>query len=190
MNNCRNARLVLRSSDLYILGPNGFEINTLGAMNQERTNFTWNNINLQTVLGDLYDDYDLFNLNLVQVMSNSTFGGNYGTNTMDRNVIFRISGLPFINETYNFVNRCNTNQAVLCGFVFPNTGSIGLLHTYDSQNNLTFSKNQNLCNINIFHSRMDGNPTSTVVIAPDMLFIFNIYGVKKDYDVNMNKRLF
>lgn len=51
MSNLQNATLVLNSYDGCIATVNN-------------SNLLWNNINLRTVLGDMYDKYDLFNLQL------------------------------------------------------------------------------------------------------------------------------
>ena len=54
--NQRNACLVLKTSDL-IPG----KTLTAGVCDTYRQNMIWYNINLRTVLGDLYDKYDYFN---------------------------------------------------------------------------------------------------------------------------------
>jgi hypothetical protein len=53
------AKLVLRSSDL--IGTSN--------INTNQTDMTWNNVNLEKVLGFLYPKYDLFNISLVGVAS-------------------------------------------------------------------------------------------------------------------------
>ena len=55
------ATLVLRSGDLPA-PPNNPNPNNNGFSDQYHTNMTWTNINLRTVLGDMYDKYDKFNL--------------------------------------------------------------------------------------------------------------------------------
>ena len=61
----RNASLVLKTSDLtsksdYVYGVP--YVNQSGSMNAKGSSITWNNINLRTLLGDMYDRYDIFNI--------------------------------------------------------------------------------------------------------------------------------
>jgi hypothetical protein len=53
----RSIRLVLKTSDLT-----ANSTTTIGQCDQFRTSFTWFNINLRNLLGDLYNQYDYFNL--------------------------------------------------------------------------------------------------------------------------------
>ena len=55
----RSARLVLKTSDLTA---NSTTNN--GSCDQYRTSFTWFNINLRMLLGDMYNQYDYFNITL------------------------------------------------------------------------------------------------------------------------------
>ena len=53
------ASLLLKSSELTF----GSTTN-IGTADTNGTTLTWNNINLRVLLGDLYDKFDRFNLNL------------------------------------------------------------------------------------------------------------------------------
>jgi hypothetical protein len=57
MSNLQIASLVLRSSDLTPGASNQY-----GSSDTYQLIQTWNNINLRTLLGDMYDKYDLFNI--------------------------------------------------------------------------------------------------------------------------------
>ena len=95
----RSVRLVLRTSDLDIDG------------NQDEfgTNFTWTNINLRSLLSDLYNQYDYFNISLVSVSLSRCNALDPDTATDDdyenRNVLIKIAGLPFINQTYDTLRK-------------------------------------------------------------------------------------
>ena len=185
MSNYRNASFALQTSDLPLNGSNVY-----GSMDSIRTSFTWNNINLKTILGDLYDKYDMFNLDIVQIASNHRGGTAFGTTPSDRSVIVKISGLPFVNQTYNFKNACNTNVANLCAFKFPaNTVIDTVNQSYNLTNLLTFSKNQEICNISISLIRVDNTPIISAFIAPDMVFFFTIHGIMDETNYSTNKRI-
>ena len=73
---------------------------------------TWNNINLRNLLGNMYDKYEKFNLCLVNISTGAS-NNTLGTSTDDLNVSVNISGLPFINQTYNTSTGNNTNTATI-----------------------------------------------------------------------------
>jgi hypothetical protein len=174
MYNEESASLVLRSSDL----PNG--TNNIGSSDQYYTNMTWSNINLRTLLGNMYDKYDRFAL--VPVAYLSTVGdGTFGTANDDRIVTINIAGLPFTNNNYSTSSKTNqvSSTFFLARFVQNTyiTGSTG-------GSVLTFMKNQELVNLNIFYQRVNINGNgnynvSTTTAFPHMVFTFNIYGITK-----------
>ena len=75
--------LVLRTSDLTVNATNQY-----GTVDQYRTTYTWNNINLRTVLGDMYDKYDTFNLCL-NTVSSAVADVALGTGNDDRTVMIK-----------------------------------------------------------------------------------------------------
>jgi hypothetical protein len=105
MSNLQNASLVLSTNN--------------GISNTNKTSTTWNNINLRTLLGDMYDKYDLFNLCLNTVATGTALSNIY-KNPADCNVIIRINGLPFINNTYNIGSSYNslTPYCTIASFTF------------------------------------------------------------------------
>ena len=173
MYNEESASLVLRSGDLTANATN-----TVGTSDQHYTNMTWSNINLRTLLGDMYDKYDKFALVPVAYQS-AQAGANIGAGNDDRILSINISGLPFTNNVYNSASKTNQNSSVIYVTRFIVSNSI-----YGSGGNvLTFTKNQELVNINIFYQRIfptngSYNLTTTNVF-PHMIFTFNIFGVTK-----------
>jgi hypothetical protein len=176
MFNAECATLVLRTADLPANSSNA-----VGSTNQYITNMTWNNINLRTLLGSMYEKYDRFALVPTQIQSITAFSG-VGTTGDDRNIMIFISGLPFINNTYNVSTLTNQNSAFInfIKFLTSNTASAST-----TPNILLFSKNQELVNLNIFYQRINKslvtntyNP-DTIAQYPQMLFAFNIYGIDK-----------
>jgi hypothetical protein len=180
---------VLRTADLTnALTPN------VGTCDFSKANFTWNNINLRTLLGNMYDKYDKFNICLNTVTTaNVTAGTIPGTAPDDRIVQIYLNGLPFLNQTYDVVRGGNTNNCVIGTFNFPSAAGSVTQYFYSS-NIATFDKRQNMLNINIFYNRVKIDGAGTYNISnnanafPDMIFIFDIFGIPAPDD-NYGKRM-
>jgi hypothetical protein len=145
----RNASLVLKTSD-FTTDPNfyyGTVYNSFrGSANAKLSSLTWNNINLRTLLGDMYNDFDLFNICLNSI-STSTANPTIDPSNDVKTVSVKISGLPFVNQTYNVKNSCNSSSTVIATFNFlQNQAST---QYYYSNNIATFGKSQELCTITI-----------------------------------------
>lgn len=163
----RNASLTLRTCD--ILGNEytpGFTSND---------SWTWQNINLRTLLGDLYDKYDLFTLNLEQIASGVS-DVNLGSSLNDICVQINMSGLPFVNQTYNPVSGYNGSYNTLTCYEFVRGYSniVNYQGTY-----LTFSKNQEQISLNIYYKKVSDGGNCNVVLFPNVVFTFSITGVEK-----------
>ena len=175
----RSTRLVLKTSDLTA----NSTIN-IGQCDQYRQNFTWFNINLRTLLGDQYDQYDYFNMSLVS-MSCSQAQSTAGQGTVDdKTVCVKLSGLPFINQTYDQKRGNNGSVTTLTIFQIPTTAAATTLQYNNSTVNvLTFNKTQELCNFNIFLTRVIDDARSAITTPfPQFVFIFTITGVEKSYN--------
>lgn len=150
MNSVKCATLVLKTCD--ITNDPNFNFNYTdysgerGRINRSLSSITWNNINLRQVLGDMYDEYEEFNLVLKQVTSNQVNARLEGIPFNSRGVYIRLSGLPFINCTYDVVTRNNRQSTILGGFVIPLGGWVSQLF---SDTAVTFGKSQFLCNLTI-----------------------------------------
>ena len=107
MFNAESASIVLRSADLT-----AGSTNAIGSADTFLTNFTWNNINLRTLLGSMYEKYDRFVLVPTQVQS-AQGSASFGTTADDRNCLLFIRGLPFTNNTYNI-----NNSMIYINFIF------------------------------------------------------------------------
>ena len=141
------ATLILRGIDISpTVTANGFT-------NAVRSQMTWNNINLRTLLGPLYDKYDTFNLCLNSIACGNPaldLGVLYGDNDVDNlHHLVNISGLPFINSTYSQTTNRNTTSAVLGVFTYPTTTTAVGYRVYNNNGILTFGKSQEQCNISI-----------------------------------------
>ena len=165
MSNYRNASLFLRTIDLADAKN--------GTYNAAMTSFTWYGINLRTVLGDMYDDYDLFNICLNTVNFSYTPAAFFGTND-DRCLTINVSGLPFINQTYSQATANNTMSTCMGG-VGLNPSSTNCNNFYSS-NIALFGKNQDVCNITITYNRASDGAIAEQGAStfPQAVFLFKI----------------
>jgi hypothetical protein len=163
--NIQNASLILKSCDAIY--------------DTSKVNITWNNINLRTLLGDMYDQFDMFNLCLNTVSHSNSALTNANTNIDQRNVILNVSGLPWINQTYNTSYLSNTSSVVLGTFLFGTTGTVSSQYFYSS-NISTFGKNQELVNLTLSYSKITDNlqpATGGGEVFPHIVLIFDIFGI-------------
>lgn len=159
--------------------------NSIGSSDTFISDMTWSNINLRTLLGDMWDKYDYFNLALVEISSGIT-----GVNTTGDflNVVINMKGLPFINGSYDAKDKLNKNNAMIGTYQFTNTN--GNSKTYQCNNVITFRKEQEQCDINIFYTNINGILMSSQNKSyPNVCFVFNIIGVEIDKDENMKLRM-
>jgi hypothetical protein len=177
----RNACLVLKTSDLVANATN-----SVGTLNLNKNDMTWVNINLRTVLGDLYDLYDNFNLSLYYIASDAsgTISG-----ATDRACTIYMGGLPFSNQTYDVKNNCNGTDVVLSPFLFLSAASVQ--QHYFSSNYITFSKNQELVDISIKYSKIQTDTLYTgAQVYPNMIFVLHIFGIPKEINQSSRLRLY
>jgi hypothetical protein len=76
---------------------------------------TWHNINLRTILGDMWDKYDLFNLSLVELCTSKC---ETIDDPDDLSLKIMISGLPFVNTGYDVATAHLTNKTLLTTLKF------------------------------------------------------------------------
>lgn len=172
----RTATLLLKTNILTLNTDTQY-----GICDLNRQNMTWNNVNFVAVLGNLYDEYDTFNLSISCAMS-----GTSGTITAvgDRAVVINISGLPFLNQTYNVKSGNNGTFTPLCGLNF-NAANTNKEIQFSNTNPITFRKVENT-SINISYTRVETDtPYSGALVYPQMMFILTIIGVDKTKDKHM-----
>jgi len=174
------ACLVLKTN---VLTTNG-TTNAYGTGNSKLTSFTWTNINLRTLLGDMFDKYDRYLL-LLQNISHANSGSM--TTADDRSILINMSGLSFVNSTYNQKLQSNSGALIVCPFIFIASSVQSQL--YNNFAVSTFIKQNDIVNISINYTRIkdEAAPTTTY---PHVNFIFNIVGIE-EYRVKdvMNTRL-
>lgn len=168
MSNLQSVLLVLKTSDLTLN-----TTNSVGICDARRTNMTWLNINLRTLLGDMWDKYDNFNLILCQITND---GGNPTANGVNALLNLNISGLPLVNGFYDTVNKMNTNTAIIGCFNQAQTNNT----LYGGLNSITFNKTQEQVNLNLFYTSVSGQSNATLLgnglTYLNATFIFKIVG--------------
>jgi hypothetical protein len=164
-----NAKLVLRTSDASSRSANN-------------TNLMFANVDLRTVLGNMYDRYDKFILRLDYISHGINFAGDYGTTQEDETVNINISGLPFLNATYDYKTNVNKNYVTITALKFQNNPGISNVQ-YLTDTYVTFGKSQDTANINIFYTRQVNNVVpNTNNDYPQCVFNFSIFGIPNEYD--------
>jgi hypothetical protein len=177
--------------------------------NDNYTIITWNNLNLKTILGTMYDKYDKFNIELVSI-SQIADSYDFGETFSDVNVLIQLSGLSFVNNNYSVINKHNTNSTIIAPYNF---------HAYDL-NNLqffrgsvrTFIKDSNyIINLTITYLRNNFDIVESLITNvldisgnnlldvngdpifqgeyPSMVFIFKIYGIPNDKNNHNGSRM-
>lgn len=177
MQSCK-ARLVLNMEDI-LSGSNSAVTNDVGTVNADHTQKTWNRINQQTLLGDLFHKHDKFNIQLTSALQ-LPWSGNIANSVDDLFIQFEMSGLQFINNTYSVKNQCNQHSAILGQMEFVSGGQDKQF--YDS-NMLTFQK-ESMSSISINFKNLYGTlPTlANGEYFPSTSFVLDIYPIKENND--------
>ena len=191
----KKVQLVLRSSDINSLGynPNSpfnpiertadFSGQT-GSINRWQSRMTWNNINLRSLLGNLYKEGGTYNLKLESVVFSLTSNLTIYT-SVENNRAFNIfiSGLPFLNS-YSASGNLQ-NEGLLCAVRVP-SGAQHYLFNYNN-NELTFDLQRinNINNVNITIEYRDlllnlNEPIGglNTHAFPNVQFVFSVYVVE------------
>jgi hypothetical protein len=93
-----------------------------------------------------------------------------------------MSGLPFMNQTYEQTARNNGRFATIGVLNIPTTAILTNQFYNNGSNVITFRKDQDLCNLNISLYRIvdDTKPILDADTAnPEFIFIFTIIGIDK-----------
>ena len=140
--------LVLKTNVLPMDGTT----NAYGTSNAMNTSFTWTNINLRTLLGDMFDKYDRFLL-LLQNISNASPSATPGAAVDDRAILINMSGLSFINSNYVQKFQLNTGSVIICPYLMSGTNAQSQL--YNNFAVAPFIKQNDIVNITINYTRIE-----------------------------------
>ena len=139
----------------------------------------WNNISMRTLLGDMFDKYERFKLILSNIAI-STSSGSLGATLDDIQVSLNISGLPFINSSYDTATGNNKSSVCLTSFTYNRTALNGAIYDYDDSIYAIFQKPPNMCDIQINVLRIIDDTIPNVgagTFYPFINFIFRIEGI-------------
>jgi hypothetical protein len=118
--------------------------NVVGSVNATRTITTWNSVNFENILGDLYNRYELFNLRVRMVSYGQTVA--YGVTADDRTITFQMDGLNWVGSNYNVASLNSSSVATLANATF--TQNVSAIIPLEESFILTFQK-QKTANITI-----------------------------------------
>jgi hypothetical protein len=149
-----------------------------GSISNNRSSFKWNNINLRTLLGDMFDKYERFNICL-------NFIGGAATGTVaeggpdNRCFQIKLSGLPFLSS-YNVPTIANTGVVHLQVIQIPLTSNTTWVNNFIGSQMYTFAKQEQV-NISIDLTTVVSDsiyiPASQSTMIGHCIFSFSIYGV-------------
>jgi len=145
--------------------------NNVGTINATRTVATWYSINLENILGDLYNKYETFNLRLNSVSYQQTAA--FGVNPYDRLIYFSVEGPVWANNNYSITRKTNIAGAV-CGLI-NFVQNVAAAEVYDNSFICTFRK-QKVLDIKICLLTLDGTaPTLAAATQfPRTSFFFDV----------------
>jgi hypothetical protein len=178
--------LILNTYDISQSLSTGFHYNAtinnrIGTITENRCNLTWKSINMEQVLGEMYDKYETFNIHLYQINQSQAFGA-APLGSQYAMVDVRMSGLPFVNNGYNVVSRNNISSAYVTSYIL----NIAPSHYSGTTTNmfnpiiLTFGKSTNIVDINItIKNTLDQKypPFGNGRTLGQLLFHFKINGI-------------
>jgi hypothetical protein len=147
---------------------------------------SWENINLRTVLGQMYDKYDVFSLELAWLGQGLTDEA-LNTEANDNLTFIQLSGFPLINNTYNIITNHNTNSTIIGVYQFE-LGQPSYQH-FSNSSKVIFGKNSDIVNITINLLNNVLKAPSAATEYPIMCYSFNIFGIPKEKDDLNNTRM-
>jgi hypothetical protein len=198
----QKVQLVLRSSDISIVkDANGNSYNTsapygpiertadfsgpTGSINRWQSNMTWNNINLRSVLGNLYKPGGTYNLKLESVVFSITSNVNtYTTRQSDTAFNIIMSGLPFMSSYSS--NLSLVNQGLLCAVRVPHGTNQHIFNYNNNELSFSLTNLNGVENVNIniqFRDLLTNTlePSGAQTVSyPHVQFVFSIYSCGDD----------
>ena len=180
----QSVNLVLKSSQILLDNTPATYYNqivntSVGSVSNNRTSFTWNNVNLKTLLGDMFEKYERFNICLNFVAGAATGSSAETTYADNRMFQVKLTGLPF-TSSYNHPTLSNAGTVVLTCVQVPLGSSTTWVNNYFTSQYYTFTK-QTLVNISIDLHTVLGDtspsPDALTKMIGHCIFSFNIYGV-------------
>lgn len=139
-------------------------------------------IDLYTVIGEMYNKYNKFNIVLTSMSNDgsSTYNNPTTTGKWQYNIMVCLSGLPFANGTYSFNNKGSTDTVNMGLYYTGTAGQINITQ-FPNNNIVTFNKPISKVNLTVkFLVASTGLPaTLNETIYPICTLEFAIYGVEE-----------
>jgi len=151
--------------------------NSFGTMNALGTEFLFTNISIKNILGELYDQYDTFNISLNSVtVANSAL--TYGAGAPQL-IMFYMGGIPFkTSNTYSNLTRTSQTQSMVGSVQLPAfTANLGVMSYFDNTFVNTFNKFEDYTDITFSLRTPSGTLQVPANAYPQMVFNFTIVGV-------------
>ena len=150
---------------------------TFGTMTTLATEMTFSSISMKNILGELYDQYDTFNISLNSVtipQSATTYG--VGNNT---NIMLFMSGPAFkTSNTYSNLTRTSQNAALVGNFQLPTWVANSSSTIYFGQSFVnTFGKFEDYIDITLSLRTPTGTLQAPTNAYPLIVYNFTIVGV-------------
>jgi hypothetical protein len=159
----RGHNLFLNSTFIAVSGLASIDNRVGGWTNTKQ--ITYYNIDLKQLLGSDWDKYETFKITLKGISNQFS--------TEQLNAIF-ISGLNFINSSYNPVTQNNSNRSLLC---CHRAIAAHNLTTYSDDIALCFSKGEPYVRIQFEMVRVSDNVAQSPTI---MAYLFEVKGVETE----------
>ena len=166
-----NASFILRTSDLPTFATGA---NSNGSTNNvSASSFTWNNIDMRLILGDLWDKYEYYNICLASTVFSSG-AVTYASNDNKMGCIY-MSGLDWTSN-YDTGRKQRTPNVPIGYLASANiSATAGVAQYFNTLFSNSFRKNSPITTINIFYNRISDNTSNTSTAPfPQVAFIFKI----------------
>jgi len=167
---------ILRESDISASNTVGdYPLsNAKGSIDQFRTSITWNAVCIKNILGTLYDKYELFDLEVmnIQYPIPTTL---FGVTDDDRCIHFIMSGLNWVFNSYNTFTFNTTSDAIITNARFTTQTAPFSTDSNYRRLRTTFRK----CittdiNIDLYNVNDDPPNMNAGTIFPQLTFFFKI----------------
>jgi hypothetical protein len=171
------ASLVLKTVDITGDGvaiDTQFNVNNqYGKITQDGQKITWYGVDFKTLMGDMYDKYEKFNINLTSYSIKPALDPDIILLEFD--CCYYISGLPFSNQTYSTRTKNNTDTALLFTSVLStDTKADGSLGLEILPNTITIMRPLRSCDITI--QALDSMNTQLLQPFNHQTFVLDIVG--------------
>lgn len=162
--------LILRHSDINITTTTQAVSNAVGGWSNYKTT-SWFNLNMEALLGDSFNKCDLYMLRLNQIAYTAS---SYQTTASDTMQIISLSGLNWVNSSYNVASANNTSKAIIAMAQILNN-NIGTVNFNQNTCCIFFRKPEKNVTLQIDLTRLVDNATIVVSNAlPQYGFSFDI----------------